>query len=104
MSFLKRSGALLGLVAAVAFASGCGETVIDATKTEEALKADLTKSLNEKVASVDCPSDQKVEPKATFTCTVKLAKGKTETATLEIRNDNADVSVIGLDAEKAQGQ
>jgi len=96
MRFLKRSGVLLGLVAVGAFAVGCGETVIDSSKTEDALKANLTKSLNEKVSSVECPSGQKVEKGATFTCTVKLVGGKTETATLKILNDNADVSVIKL--------
>jgi hypothetical protein len=104
MSFLGRLGVVLGLLATVVFVAGCGETVIDSTKTEEALKANLTKSLKEKVSAVDCPSGQKVEPKATFACTVKLANGKTETATLKILNDNADVSVISLGTEKAQGQ
>jgi hypothetical protein len=96
MSFLARLGALLGLVAVLAFAVGCGDTVIDTAKTEEALQANLSKSLEEEVSSVDCPSDQKVEAGATFTCNVKLPKGKEETATLKILNTDADVSVIKL--------
>jgi hypothetical protein len=96
MSFLKRSGVVLGLIAVLAFVVGCGDTVIDATKTEEALEANLSKSLEEKVSSVDCPSDQKVEAGATFTCSVTLSKGKEETATLKILNSDADVSVIKL--------
>jgi hypothetical protein len=96
MSFLGRLGLLLGAIAIAALLAGCGETVIDSTKTEDALKANLTKSLNEKVSSVECPSNQKVEKGATFTCTVKLVGGQTETATLKILNDNADVSVIKL--------
>ncbi len=96
MSFLKRSGVVLGLIAILAFAVGCGDTVIDATKTEEALEANLSKSLEEKVSSVECPSDQKVEAGTTFTCNVKLSKGKEETATLKIFNSDADVSVIKL--------
>ncbi|HET7485633.1 MAG TPA: DUF4333 domain-containing protein [Solirubrobacterales bacterium] len=83
---------------------GCGETVIDGTKTEEQLQASLAKSLNEKVSSVDCPSDQKVEAGATFTCSVKLSDGTTETATLKIRNNEADVSVIDLSATNQRGQ
>jgi hypothetical protein len=102
MSFFKRSGAVLGLVVAVVFVAGCGETLIDSAKIEETLKANLEKSLKEKVSSVECPSGQKVEPKATFACAVKLSNGKTETATLKILNSNADVSVIGLGTEKAQ--
>jgi hypothetical protein len=96
MSFCKRSGLLLGLVVILAFAVGCGDAVIDTAKIEETLKANLSKSLEEKVVSVDCPSDQKVEAGATFTCSVKLSKGKEETATLKILNSDADVSVIKL--------
>lgn len=90
--------ALLGaaaVVAALAFI-GCGETVIDATKTEEALEANLSKSLNQKVASVNCPSDIEVEKGTTFNCSVKLQKGQEQTATLKILNSDADVSVINL--------
>jgi hypothetical protein len=96
LSFWKRLGVLLGLIAVLAFAAGCGETVLDATKTEEQLEASLSKSLGEKVASVDCPSDQKVEKGATFDCSVKPQKGGEKTVTLEIRNSDADVSVIKL--------
>jgi hypothetical protein len=96
MSFLGRSGVLLGLIVAMAFFVGCGETVIDASKTEDALKANLSRSLETKVSSVDCPSDEKVEAGRTFTCSVKLAGGKEETATLKILNENADVSVVKL--------
>jgi hypothetical protein len=96
MSFLKRSGIVLGLIAVVAFVVGCGETVIDTSKTEDALKANLSKSLEKKVSSVDCPSDQKVETGATFTCNVKFSDGKEETATLKILNEDADVSVTKL--------
>jgi Domain of unknown function (DUF4333) len=87
--------ALLGVLLAFAI-PGCGETVIDASKTEDALKANLSNSLDTKVSSVDCPSDEKVEAGNTFTCSVTLAGGKEETATLKILNDEADVSVIKL--------
>jgi Domain of unknown function (DUF4333) len=96
MSFSGRFGAVCALIVVALFAVGCGDTVIDATKTEEALQASLSKSLEEKVSSVECPSDQKVEAGATFTCNVKLPKGKEETATLKILNTDADVSVIKL--------
>jgi hypothetical protein len=97
-----------GVLGAVAFlallgvATGCGGTVIDSAKTEEALEANFAKSLETKVTSVDCPSDQKVEAGATFTCTVNLAGGKTGTATLKIRNGDADISLIGLQGEVAR--
>lgn len=99
MSFLKRLGSIAGVAFAVVFVIACGETVIDSAKTEDALQANLMKSLETKVTSVDCPSDQKVEAGATFTCTVNLAGGKTGTATLKIRNDNADISLVGLQGE-----
>jgi hypothetical protein len=104
MSLLKRFGATAGVVAIVGFAVGCGETVIDSAKTEDALEANLSKSLETKVAAVDCPSDVEVEPQATFTCTVELANGETETATLEILNEDADVSVTKLSGTSRQDQ
>ncbi len=87
---------LLALLAAAALAAGCGETIIDSQKTEEQLEANLSHSLNEKVSSVECPSNQKVEKGATFNCSVKLQKGKEQTVTLKIRNSNADISVINI--------
>jgi hypothetical protein len=104
MSFLGRLGAVLALLVVAAVVAGCGETVIDGTKTEEQLQASLSKSLHEKVSSVECPSDQAVEAGATFTCSVKFSNGKTETATLKIRNNEADVSVIDLSETNQQGQ
>jgi Domain of unknown function (DUF4333) len=83
---------------------GCGETVLDTSKTEDALKASVGHSLETKVTSVDCPSGEKVEPGNTFTCSVKLAGGKEETATLEIVNKDADVHVIKLSETSQQGQ
>jgi hypothetical protein len=93
---MRSLSALLGVVAIVLLVAGCGETVIDTTKTEEQLEANLSHSLNEKVSSVDCPSDQKVEKGATFNCSVKLQKGEEQTVTLKIRNSDADISVINI--------
>jgi len=99
MSIVGRLGAPLVLVAAAATVVGCGGTVIDGAKAEDQLRASLAKSLNEKVSSVDCPSGQEVEAGATFTCTVNLAGGKTDTATVRIRNKDADISIIHLQGE-----
>ena len=93
---MRSLSALLGVVAIALLVVGCGETVIDTTKTEEQLEANLSHSLNEKVSSVDCPSDQKVEKGATFTCSVNVQKGEDQTVTLKIRNSDADISVIGI--------
>lgn len=96
MSLLGRSGALAALALVVLLAAGCGETVIDDVKTEGALERNLEKSVGRKVTSVDCPSGVEVEAGKSFDCTVKLASGKTETATLKILNSDADVEVTGL--------
>jgi hypothetical protein len=101
---MGRLGTMLGFLVCLVVAAGCGGTVIDATKTEEQLQASLTKSLNEKVSSVDCPSDQAVEAGATFTCSVQLSHGKMDTVTLKIRNKDADLSVIHLSETSQQGQ
>lgn len=85
----------VALVATFVFA-GCGDTVLDSTKTEEQLVASLSTSLGEKVSSVDCPSDIKVEKGETFSCSVKMQKGEDQTVTLEIRNSDADVSVTDI--------
>lgn len=92
----RRAGALAVLLAVALVAAGCGETVIDDVKAEGAIKSNLEKSLHEKITSVDCPSDEKVEAGKTFTCTVKFSDGKQATATLKILNKDADVSLVGL--------
>jgi len=91
--------ALLGVL--LLAVSGCGDTVIDDVKTEEAIKASLEKSLHEKIKAVDCPSNEKVEAGKTFSCTVDLPKGEQATATLKILNSEADVRLVGLKANKA---
>jgi uncharacterized protein DUF4333 len=88
--------AVLAALAAVAFAtSGCGDTVIDTTKAEDTIQADVEKQRGEKVESVDCPQPE-VDPGATFSCTVEYPDGKTATYTLKIRNEDADLSIVGF--------
>ncbi|HEX6229485.1 MAG TPA: DUF4333 domain-containing protein [Solirubrobacterales bacterium] len=84
------------LLAALALVVGCGKTVIDDTKTEDAIRQNLESDLGKQVREVDCPSDVEVEPKSTFECSVTLASGKEETARLRIINDDADVAVVSL--------
>jgi hypothetical protein len=86
----------LALVLGGATFAGCGETVIDDVKTEEALKDNVESTLGKKVKSVECPSGVEVEPKAKFTCTITPEKGKKETALLQIINDDADVRVVEI--------
>ncbi len=94
------SGRILAVIALAAAAGavvvGCGETVIDSAKTEEAITASLEKSQGMKISSVDCPSDVEVKAGTTFECTVVQKGGKEETAELKILNKNADVSLVHL--------
>lgn len=100
MSLSVRTGAVATVFVMGILLAGCGETVIDNSKTEEAIQSNLEKALHGKVSSVSCPAEQKVEPGATFTCSVSFANGKQATATLKILNKKADVSLIDLRANK----
>jgi NAD(P)H-hydrate repair Nnr-like enzyme with NAD(P)H-hydrate epimerase domain len=100
MSLLSRIGAIAALAIAVFVAGGCGETVIDSAKTEAAIEQNLENSVGQKINSVDCPSGVEVKAGTTFDCTVSVAGGKQETATLKIINSDADVEVTNLKANK----
>ena len=100
MSFSVRCVAAVALLAFAFAAAGCGETVIDDVKAEGAIQSNLEKSLREKIRAVDCPADQEVEARKTFTCTVTLSDGNQATATLKILNKDADVSLVGLKPKK----
>src|SRR6478752_8891091 len=66
MSVSVRCAAAVALLAIAFAAAGCGDTVIDGQNTEETLQKSLEGSLHAKIKTVDCPSDQKVEPGETF--------------------------------------
>jgi hypothetical protein len=100
MRFSVRLAAAAALLLIALAGAGCGETVIDNTKAEGAIESNLEKALHEKIKSVECPSDQKVEAGQTFTCTVIFSDGKQATATLKILNKDADVSLVGLKPKK----
>jgi NAD(P)H-hydrate repair Nnr-like enzyme with NAD(P)H-hydrate epimerase domain len=100
MSLLSRFSAVAALVTTVFVAVGCGETVIDSAKTEAAIEQNLENSVGQKISSVDCPSGVEVKAGTTFDCTVNMAGGKQETATLKIINSDADVEVTDLKVNK----
>jgi hypothetical protein len=95
MKFFQRSGVLLGLLAAasMAFAAGCGGTVIDSTGIEETVQEYLEKSLHEDVKSVDCPSGQSPDPGLVIKCDVVLKGGETKVASVEVTNKDADFRI-----------
>jgi Domain of unknown function (DUF4333) len=78
---------------------GCG-TVVSQEKLEDTIQASLESSIHEKIKGVECPSDQSVDPGATFTCSVTFSDHRREVATLKIRNKDADISMVGLKPEK----
>jgi hypothetical protein len=97
MRAVDRAGALAVLAAAsLLIAVGCGETVIDSAKTEDAVDQNLERATGRKVTSVECPSDVEVIKGDTFDCTVTFAGGEREMATLKILNEDADVALTNL--------
>jgi transcription elongation GreA/GreB family factor len=96
MSSPIRLFAAIALAAVALLATGCGDTVIDDAKAEDAVQQSMEGSIEEKVTSVECPSEEKVEAGKTFGCTVTFANGKTATTTLKILNDDADVKIVGF--------
>lgn len=71
--------------------------MIDDAKTEDAIEAEVESPSGAEIRSVECPSGIEVEPGATFECTVRLAGGERETATLKIANEDADVELTKLE-------
>jgi hypothetical protein len=100
MSWLGRSGAVAALLAVVLLVAGCGGTILDLSKTEDQIQANIEDTQDVKVSSVDCPADIEVEPKTTFSCTVHLSDGGTAVATLRIRNEDADLDFVSFKANK----
>jgi uncharacterized protein DUF4333 len=97
---MSRVAVISVLVFAGVLVVGCGETVIDQAKLEDTVQQSLTGSQEQAVKAVECPSDQNVDPGATFTCTVEYSDGREATATLKIRNEDADLSLIDLRSNK----
>jgi hypothetical protein len=97
-----RSRPLVFLVPALVLSAvalyGCG-TVVSREKLQDTIQSSLEKSIHEKIKKVECPSDQSVDPGATFRCDVIFSDDRREVATLKIRNEEADISMIDLKPE-----
>jgi len=78
---------------------GCG-TVVSQEKLQDTVQSSLEKSIHEKIKKVECPSDQSVDPGATFTCDVIFSDDRREVAILKIRNEEADMSIVSLKPKK----
>ncbi len=96
--FGSRFLAVFALLAALVVLYGCG-TVVDKVKLQDTIEASLESSIHEKIRKVECPSDQSVDPGATFSCVVIFSDDRREVATLEIRNKDADITMIDLKPE-----
>jgi len=90
---------VLALVFGSVALSGCG-TVVSREKLEFAIESSLENSIHEKIKRVECPSDESVDPGATFTCDVVFSDHRREVATLKIRNEEADISMVSLKPKK----
>jgi Domain of unknown function (DUF4333) len=90
---------LLTLVIGSVALAGCG-TVVSREKLEFAVESSLEESIHEKIKKVECPSDESVDPGATFTCDVIFSDDRREVATLKIRNEEADISMVSLKPKK----
>jgi NAD(P)H-hydrate repair Nnr-like enzyme with NAD(P)H-hydrate epimerase domain len=93
-------GALAATIALSLAVAGCGETVIDDAKTEAAIEKNVEDSAGKKVDAVECPSGVEVEKDESFDCTVTLAGGKEEIATMKILNEDADIELSRLKPAK----
>ncbi len=93
--FRSRVFCLLVPICALVALPGCG-TVVSREKLQDTVQASLEDSIHEKIKQVECPSDQSVDPGATFTCDVIFSDDRREVAILKIRNKDADISMIGL--------
>jgi hypothetical protein len=89
----------IALLSALLALSGCG-TVIDHEKLQDTLQESVENSVHEKIKRVECPSNVSVDPGATFTCDVIFSDDRREVATLRIRDEDADLSVVGLKSTK----
>lgn len=78
---------------------GCG-TVVDREKLQDTIQSSLENSIHEKIKNVECPSDESIDPGATFTCDVNFSDHRREVATLKIRNEEADISMVSLKPKK----
>jgi len=94
-AFGCRFFAAFALLAALVALYGCG-TVVDKVKLQDTIQASLEDSIHEKIQKVECPSDESVDPGATFSCVVIFSDDRREVATLEIRNKDADISMIDI--------
>jgi hypothetical protein len=86
--------AIVGVAMVIAVAAACSSTTetIDAGKLERSIKSFLEKS--NRVTSIECPEDVKLEKGATFTCAARI-EGTRQIIDVTQKNDKGSV-VFGV--------
>ncbi|MFD1325753.1 DUF4333 domain-containing protein [Micromonospora sonneratiae] len=88
-------GAVLVVVLAVVLVRVLSTPVFDSKAMEKGIAGVLTRDFGEgDVSDVRCPSEQKVEKDATFTCTVKV-KGAEKRVTIKVVNEQNGEYEVG---------
>lgn len=88
---------LLAVLAAAAFAAGCGGERTDVSQGVE----ELNKILNQQGASLDCPDEIDGGEGATFDCTMKSTKGDvTAPVQMKIVKEGGELKVDQADAQQ----
>jgi hypothetical protein len=84
----------VALVAAAAVTAwGCGTTQIDHAKAEKLIRDLVSQGGNTSVTSVSCPSGINAKAGTSFTCSVKLANGRSGTVTEHIQDSSGTLFV-----------
>jgi hypothetical protein len=91
------------LLLAAAAAASCGESAIDAAKTERLVRGAVAGQLHSRVAAVTCPDDVEAQAGARFTCVVRGADGSQGPAVVTQRDDGGlSVSAPFLNVREAE--
>lgn len=85
------------LLAATLAATACGAgNVIDAAKTEIAVRYDVEEATGTKVRSVACPTGVPASPGTRFTCRVDARNGDLAVAELVVKTARGDLRLVRL--------
>ena len=88
---MHRALPLVSLVAAVL--AGCGESTLDASDTERAIRGAVREQVGAAVSRVECPDGVAARTGGTFTCTITGKDGTRGKARVTQTDDQGHVSV-----------
>jgi hypothetical protein len=90
---------LTGPIGAGLLLAGCGH-VVDDKKLEDQITANLEHQTGVRIVSAVCPTDVDVDPGRRFDCLVTAGDGSRARVMVRIRNNEADVTILGVAAAK----